>query len=232
MINPRGPPSSCPSSWWSGCRRDTQTSGVLCGYVLDLHARVVEDCLEDENGSGWPEDGERLSGEESVGNADDETRHQRLHGRNPVICGVPEQATERDDGRQTREVDKDVGSDALDGEAVLDVGPVAGIKRKRNGPLKAVHTWNMKGWCTISEVGCIVYENTPDSQGLFPLDICYEPSKESPRPHESRLLPLLLLFLLLVHDRLLLLGMFATVLRRTKIVLNMLQFFRCRKKID
>ena len=52
---------------------------------LEPHAlaEVVHDGLEDEDGPGRAEDGERLPGEEAVGDADDEAGDERLNGGDP-----------------------------------------------------------------------------------------------------------------------------------------------------
>ena len=54
--------------------------------VLEPHAlaEVEHDGLEDEDGTGRAEDGERLPGQEAVGDADDEPRDEGLDGGDPV----------------------------------------------------------------------------------------------------------------------------------------------------
>ena len=54
---------------------------------LEPHAlaEVEHDGLEDEDGPGRAEDGERLPGEEAVGDADDEAGDERLDGGDPGL---------------------------------------------------------------------------------------------------------------------------------------------------
>ena len=55
--------------------------------VLEPHAlaEVEHDRLEDEDGAGRAEDGERLPGEEAVGDAHDQARDEGLDGGDPGV---------------------------------------------------------------------------------------------------------------------------------------------------
>ena len=55
--------------------------------VLEPHAlaEVEHDRLEDEDGPGRAEDGERLPGEEAVGDAHDQARDEGLDGGDPGV---------------------------------------------------------------------------------------------------------------------------------------------------
>ena len=57
--------------------------------VLEPHAlaEVEHDGLEDEDGPGRAEDGERLPGEEAVGDAHDQARYEGLDGGDPGNYG-------------------------------------------------------------------------------------------------------------------------------------------------
>ena len=97
----------------------------------DLLAKVEEDGLEDEDGSGGAEDGQRLAGEDAVDDAAQETRDERLHGAEPVVGGVAEQAAERDQRRQARKVQERERGDALQRQRVFVIRPVPAPQKKK-----------------------------------------------------------------------------------------------------
>ena len=92
--------------------------------ALDSLAKVKYDGFKDKDGSRRTEDGERLSRTEPVSDTDDESGDEGLDGGHPVVGGVPQEAAERDDGSQTREVNENDGGHALQGHPVLEVRPV------------------------------------------------------------------------------------------------------------
>ncbi len=94
-------------------------------------AKVEEDGLEDEDGSGGAEDGQRLAGEDAVDDAAQETRDERLHGAEPVVGGVAEQAAERDQRRQARKVQERERGDALQRQRVFVIRPVPAPQKKK-----------------------------------------------------------------------------------------------------
>ena len=95
--------------------------------AIDSLAKVKYDRFKDEDGSSRAEDGERLSGTEPVSDADNESGDEGLDGGHPVVGGVPQEAAERDDGSQTREVNENDGGHTLQGHTVLEVRPVPGL---------------------------------------------------------------------------------------------------------
>ena len=92
--------------------------------ALDSLAKVKYDGFKDKDGSRRTKDGERLSGTEPVSDADDESGDEGLDGGHPVVGGVPQEAAERDDGSQTREVNENDGGHTLQGHPILEVRPV------------------------------------------------------------------------------------------------------------
>ena len=120
------------------------------GEVLEPHAlaEVKHYRLEDEDGPGRAEDGERLPGQEAVGDSNDEAGDEGLDSSDPVMydrrnwshmvtCyilsrvtpvlgGVAEESAEGDDGGEARKVDEDVRGDRLHGQRVFEVGQVTG----------------------------------------------------------------------------------------------------------
>ena len=86
-----------------------------------LLAKIIDNCLKHEDGSRAAEDGERLAGEETVGDAHNEARHQGLHAGHAVASRVPQEAPESDDRGETSKVDEKVGCDALKGHCVLEI---------------------------------------------------------------------------------------------------------------
>lgn len=87
-------------------------------------AKIVENCVENQDRAGQAHYGQRLAGEEAVQDSNDEPWHEGLNGRDPVLSGIAKEASECDERREASEVDEDHGGDALQGEGVLEVWPV------------------------------------------------------------------------------------------------------------
>ncbi len=65
-----------------------------------------------------------MSGAERVHDADAHVTEEGLDDGDARLGGVADQPAERDERRQTREVDEDGGRDGLHGQCVLEVGQV------------------------------------------------------------------------------------------------------------
>lgn len=100
-------------------------------YILkrsNLLAKIVENAFKHQNRPSGAEDGERLTGEQAVNDAAQEPRAQRLHGAETVFSGVAQQPAERNERRQTSEIQERERRQTLNGQGVGKVRSVPELK--------------------------------------------------------------------------------------------------------